>query len=490
MVFEPTYTTTLTNNDIHGITYNTNNNYSPWTHFDINFGLNMPSLDSVTITPSPVTANNTNHTITIVGNDPSGGANITHEYALINYTGTYVGQHRGYVTWYYDSAYTAWNALKNKMSCTGGGIAAIQTGYGDNYMTLISCTTSITGNKRTTSFVVRFDPSFTTPTANNLINTYIHNTFGHNTGWVAGGLFNLNVPVAPTVTSPTVSGITTTSATLGANVTSLGNPASITARGTCWGAANPPLTNCTAASGLTTGVFTHARASMSPGTTYYYRGYATNSTGTGYSPVSSFTTTAAPAVTISASPASVSPSGGVTVTYSNIATPSNTDWIALYTTAAPSGAPAQYLNWVFTSSCTQTAGGSSPVSGNCSFTMPATPGSYNFRLFSNNSWSQLATSNTVTVNAPATYLLTVAANPGPGGRITGVGIDCGGDCSENVSAGSNVTLTAVPASSYWRFTGWGGACSGTSMTCNLLNVNANTNVTATFVPRAFIYKEF
>jgi hypothetical protein len=496
MVFEPTYTTTLTGNDIHGITYNTNNNYSPWTHFDTNFGLNMPALGAATISPSPVTANNTNHTITVVGTDPSGGTNISHEYALVNFTGANAGQHRGYVTWYYDSAYAGWNALKNKMSCTGGGIAAIQTGYGDSYMTLISCTTSTSGNFRTTSFVVRFDPSFTTPTTNNLIDGYIHNMYGHNTGWVPGDLFNLNVLSAPTVTSPTVSGITTTGATLGANVTSLGNPASISARGTCWGTVNPPLTNCSAASGLTTGVYTHARTSMSAGTTYYYRGYATNSTGTGYSPVSSFTTTAAASPTLSASPLTATAgTGNLTATFANIPTPMSLDWIGLYQVGANDDA---YVDWVWASDCTRTASTAAAgrANGSCSnLPVPATGGSYEFRMFQNNSftgWPTKLTSQTIVVSsAVTTYNLSVTATSSLGGSVTSApaGINCGGTCTAPFNNNSSVTLTAKPKSSLWRFSSWGGDCSGTATTC-VVTVNGNKNVIANFVPRSFIYKEF
>jgi Tfp pilus assembly protein PilV len=98
------------------------------------------------------------------------------------------------------------------------------------------------------------------------------------------------INVIPTVTSPTSASIATTTATLGANVTSLGIPASISARGTCWGTTPAPTTNCVAEGGTTTGVFTQARTGFSPGTTYYYRGYATNATGTAYSPDGTFTT--------------------------------------------------------------------------------------------------------------------------------------------------------------------------------------------------------
>ncbi len=101
----------------------------------------------------------------------------------------------------------------------------------------------------------------------------------------------------PTVISPTATGMTTTGATLGANITSAGVPATITARGTCWGANPAPVTNCVAEGGTTTGVFTQARTGMTAGTTYYYRGYATNSTGTGYSADAQFTTTSAAGMT-------------------------------------------------------------------------------------------------------------------------------------------------------------------------------------------------
>ncbi len=112
---------------------------------------------------------------------------------------------------------------------------------------------------------------------------------------------NASVVVA-TLTSPTATLITNTTATLGANITSNGG-AALTARGTCWGTTAAPATNCLADGNTTTGLFTQARTALTAGTLLYYRGYATNSAGTGYSPDGSFytePTTQASAVTFTA----------------------------------------------------------------------------------------------------------------------------------------------------------------------------------------------
>ena len=94
---------------------------------------------------------------------------------------------------------------------------------------------------------------------------------------------------APTLTTPTVSSIGTTSATLGANVTADGD-ASITSRGTVWGTSANPTGNSLAEGGTSTGTFTHSRTGLTANTLYYYRGYAVNSAGTGYSAGGTFTT--------------------------------------------------------------------------------------------------------------------------------------------------------------------------------------------------------
>ena len=101
---------------------------------------------------------------------------------------------------------------------------------------------------------------------------------------------------APTVTSPTKTGITTTGATLGGNVTADGG-ATITQRGVVYA---PTATNnnpeiggtgvlVDSASG-TTGVFTVAVTGLTTATGYSFKAFATNSQGTTYTTVDTFTT--------------------------------------------------------------------------------------------------------------------------------------------------------------------------------------------------------
>ena len=112
--------------------------------------------------------------------------------------------------------------------------------------------------------------------------------------WAAAGSTGHAAP--PTVTTPTSTSITTTGATLGGNVTSDGGSA-ITERGVVYSStatnANPLIdgigvTKVTA--GGTTGVFTAAVTGLTEGTDYSYNAYATNSEGTSYTSVATFST--------------------------------------------------------------------------------------------------------------------------------------------------------------------------------------------------------
>lgn len=103
---------------------------------------------------------------------------------------------------------------------------------------------------------------------------------------------------APTVSNPTSAHISSTSATLGGNVTD-GGDTSITARGVVYDLnsenTDPKLdvhgvTNVTTQG--TTGVFTVNTPRLESGKVYSFAAYATNSAGTTYSPVSKFKTLA------------------------------------------------------------------------------------------------------------------------------------------------------------------------------------------------------
>lgn len=83
--------------------------------------------------------------------------------------------------------------------------------------------------------------------------------------------------------------------------------------------------------------------------------------------------------------------------------------------------------------------------------------------------SQSPPSFQVIVTPPAPGTGTVSSSP--------PGIQCPTTCTASFSQGTQVKLTATPASNY-SFKGWGGACSGTS-TCRLM-MRAKHSVTATF----------
>ncbi len=101
--------------------------------------------------------------------------------------------------------------------------------------------------------------------------------------------------------------------------------------------------------------------------------------------------------TLRVEPTSVAAGATVAVTWSNIASPSRTDWIGLYLPGA--GSQDHGGNWVYVS-CTQGAG-SALSSGTCAFSIPSglTPGNYEMRLHSNGSMNVIATSIALTVTA-------------------------------------------------------------------------------------------
>jgi len=76
---------------------------------------------------------------------------------------------------------------------------------------------------------------------------------------------------------------------------------------------------------------------------------------------------------------------------------------------------------------------------------------------------------------------TLTASKTGNGSITGPNsLNCGTACTASYASGQKITLKAQPAAGH-RFTGWGGACSGSLDTCDL-TIDKATTVSATFVP--------
>ncbi len=92
------------------------------------------------------------------------------------------------------------------------------------------------------------------------------------------------------ISTTTISNITSTMATATGTIVSDGG-SSITARGFCWNTVtNPTIENSKTTETGTTGSLSSSISGLSSGTTYYIRAYTTNSSGTTYGNVVSFTT--------------------------------------------------------------------------------------------------------------------------------------------------------------------------------------------------------
>jgi len=99
---------------------------------------------------------------------------------------------------------------------------------------------------------------------------------------------------APTITTPTSASVSTTTVTLGGNITSL-NCSNIIERGIYYSTTNgftdgTGTKNSVSSGPYSTGVFTIPVAGLVPNTVYYYKAFATNSSGSSYTTQGTFTT--------------------------------------------------------------------------------------------------------------------------------------------------------------------------------------------------------
>jgi len=122
---------------------------------------------------------------------------------------------------------------------------------------------------------------------------YYYRAYAINGGGIVYGTklsFTTNRLTVPSVSTNSVIGISTTTATSGGNVSDDGGSA-VTARGVCYSTnPNPTLSNSILSGGAGTGIYNSNITGLVLSTTYYIRAYATNTQGTAYGNELSFTT--------------------------------------------------------------------------------------------------------------------------------------------------------------------------------------------------------
>ena len=118
---------------------------------------------------------------------------------------------------------------------------------------------------------------------------------------------------------------------------------------------------------------------------------------------------AGPSITINTP--NVAPGGSISFTIAN--GPGNPmDWVSITPVASPDTAP---IHWVYLNG-SKTAPSTGISNTTLTFTAPASPGSYDIRLFSNNTYTRIARSSAVTVaNAPTLTINDVSVNEGNSG---------------------------------------------------------------------------
>jgi uncharacterized protein (TIGR02145 family) len=112
------------------------------------------------------------------------------------------------------------------------------------------------------------------------VRAYASNATG--TGYSAQLSFKATPAILATITTTSVSGITSSKAFSGGNISSNGGGI-ISARGLVWNTATgPTLSNFKTTASGSVGIFTDSLLGLNPGTTYYVKAYVTNDKGTAY----------------------------------------------------------------------------------------------------------------------------------------------------------------------------------------------------------------
>lgn len=196
----------------------------------------------------------------------------------------------------------------NSFTITGANLTTANVVVGP--LTGYTFSTSSTGTYVATLSITQTGGSFSQAVFVKLTPTAVLSYIGNISVSGGGASTAINVAVtgagvstAPSVLTGSASAITTTGATLAGTISATGCT-SVTAYGieysTTTGFPNGTGTQA-AATNLTAGAFSSSLSGLTPGTTYYYKAYATNAGGTTYGNQLSFTTTAPPPAQLSVS---------------------------------------------------------------------------------------------------------------------------------------------------------------------------------------------
>jgi hypothetical protein len=101
--------------------------------------------------------------------------------------------------------------------------------------------------------------------------------------------------------------------------------------------------------------------------------------------------------TVSVSPTTIGANGTITIAWNGNSSPTVKDWVGVMSATSTLDANP----WVYTSSCSKTAGTTAKSSGSCTLAAPAVAGVYSVKLLQNDSFVLLASGNSVTVTAAA-----------------------------------------------------------------------------------------
>ena len=273
--------------------------------------------------------------------------------------------------------------------------------------------------------------------------SYAHNAIGEGYGPEYTFTTSAGV-VAPTVTTASVTGLGTTTATVGGNATNAGN-GTIDSKGVFYSntTSNPNETNSTisvAGSGL--GSYTNPITGLSSGKYYYYRAYAHNSAGYGYGSISGFWTNCDPVVL---SAGLVSPTGITSSGFTaggNVTSLGGCDGATEGICAAVSPTTPTTANYTGVSGSGLTGPYTASITG-------LSPGTlYNYRSYATNtSGTTYGTQGTVTTLANLPTVTTTTASQAYtyityGGNVTSTG---GATTSKGVYYGTSPTPTSGTA---------------------------------------------